>query len=179
MFSFTQPQNSTPKANLAVKMDIRNAQVDYRLEIEPKLFLSKSSFGEDGIDNVWYKNPVKKIEVSVEEGEVDVFSKRFNLGEYLTVQGVAGYKHRPEGPEDSKFSFNYRIASRHWDQATKSLKKYEVKPHERVSAAVRWDVTKRAPDAEGVIESKRKPKFDVDIGCYHVTIPRIDFKLIV
>ena len=99
MFSYTQPQNSTPKANLAVKMDIRNAQVDYRLEIEPKLFLSKSSFGEDGIDNVWYKNPVKKIEVSVEEGEVDVFSKRFNLGEYLTVQGVAGYKQtrRPGG----------------------------------------------------------------------------------
>jgi hypothetical protein len=122
---------------------------------------------------------VKKIEVSVEEGEVDVFSKRFNLGEYLTLQGVAGYKHRPEDPEDSKFSFNYRIASRHWDQATKSLRKYEVKPHERVSAAVRWDVKKRAPDAEGVIESKRKPKFDVDIGCYHVTIPRIDFKIIV
>ena len=160
-------------------MDIRNAQVDYRLEIEPNLFVSHSSCGEDGIDNKWYTNPVKKIEVSVEEGEVDVFSKRFNLGEYLTLQGVAGYKHRPEDPEDSKFSFNYRIASRHWDQATKSLRKYEVKPHERVSAAVRWDVKKRAPDAEGVIESKRKPKFDVDIGCYHVTIPRIDFKIIV
>ncbi|CAL6419784.1 unnamed protein product [Bathycoccus prasinos] len=127
----------TPKANLAVKMDIRNAQVDYRLEIEPKLFVSHSSFGEDGIDNKWYTNPVKKIEVSVEEGEVDVF--------FETIQSRRVFNlTRPEDPEDSKFSFNYRIASRHWDQATKSLRKYEVKPHERVSAAVRWDVKKKS-----------------------------------
>lgn len=159
-------------------MDVSaNAVFDYRLELEPKILSTKVDL--DG-NKKWYADPIKKIELSVEDFEFDVFSKRFNVGEYFTLQAIVGYKHRPEDAEDSKFSFNYRLASRHWDRATKNLRKFEVNPHEKISAAIRWDVEHKGPSIEGKIGSSKKKhnnKYNVDVGCYHVTIPRLDLKI--
>ena len=47
----------------------------------------------------------------------------------------------------------------------------------RVKGALRWDVDVRPPKAEGGVGDGGAGSFDVDIGSYHVAVPRLELKV--
>ena len=57
------------------------------------------------------------------------------------------------------------------------MRSAEYELNDRVRGCLRWDVQSVAPEVEGAVGSKEKFSFDVDVGSYHVTVPRLEMKV--
>lgn len=114
----------------------------------------------------------KKVEVQPEEGEVEVFTRPLHWG-ILSLQAIGGYTSRT-----GKCNFRWKITSKVWENtAMAALRRVEWGPNDRVKGALRWDIDIRPPKAEGGIGDGTRGLADVDIGSYHVAVPRVEIKV--
>lgn len=128
--------------------------------------------GEDGF-RFW--RWFKKVEVQPEDGDVEVFTKKLQFG-YLSLQGIGGYKSATNG-----FNARWKIETTFWESspAMMALRRSEVAldPDERIKMALRWDLDVKPPKAEGGIGDGNDGGYDLDLGTYHVAIPRLELKV--
>lgn len=115
----------------------------------------------------------KKIEVQPEVGEVEVFTRPLHWG-FLSLQAIGGYK-----SETGNFNFRWKMTSKLWENtAMVALRRVEWGPNDRVKGALRWDIDVRPPKAEGGFgDGSGNSLADVDIGSYHVAVPRVELKI--
>lgn len=115
----------------------------------------------------------KKVEVQPEFGEVELFTRPLHWG-ILSLQAIGGYK-----SETGNFNFRYKVTSKIWENtAMAALRRLEWGPNDRVKGALRWDIDVRPPKAEGGFgDGSGSSLADVDIGSYHLAVPRVELKI--
>ena len=116
----------------------------------------------------------KKVEVQPEVGDAEVFTRPLHWG-ILSVQAIGGYK-----SETGNFNFRWKMTSKLWENnpAMAALRRVEWGPGDRVKGALRWDIDVRPPKAEGGFgDGSGTSLADVDIGSYHVAVPRVELKI--
>ena len=112
---------------------------------------------------------MKKVVFDPEEKRVEVFTQRLSCGP-LSLRGVGEYD-----VEQSEWGLRWQLQTFHKEK--KRLRSAEVKLTERVRGCMRWDVSSAAPEVEGKVGSGEKFTFDVDVGSYHVSVPRLELKI--
>ena len=117
----------------------------------------------------------KKAEYAPEGGVAEVFTRPLRLG-ILSLQAIGGYKQ-----ETGNFSFRWKATSTVWETSRgEVMRRTERDVNDRLSAALRWDLDVRPPKAEGGVstgEGGESRAMDIDIGSYHVAVPRVELKL--
>jgi len=112
---------------------------------------------------------MKKVVFDPEDKKLEMFTQRLSYGP-LSLRGVGEYD-----LEQNEWGLRWQLQTFHKEK--KRLRSAEVKVTERVRGYVRWDVSSAAPEVEGKVGSGEKFTFDVDVGSYHISVPRLELKI--
>lgn len=112
---------------------------------------------------------MKKVVFEPEEKRVEAFTQRVAYGA-LSLRAIGTY----DG-ESGEWGLRWQLQTFHREK--KRLRSAELELSERVRACMRWDVSSAAPEVEGKIGSHEKFAFDVDVGSYHISVPRLELKV--
>ena len=112
---------------------------------------------------------MKKVVFEPEEKRVEAYTQRVGYGA-LSLRAVGTY----DG-ESGEWGLRWQLQTFHREK--KRLRSAEVELSERVRACMRWDVSSAAPEVEGKIGSHEKFALDVDVGSYHISVPRLELKV--
>ena len=130
--------------------------------------------GEDEDEVEEEKRPIlwkamKKIVIQPEEKRVQAYTQRLSYGP-LSLQGIGEYDR-----ETNEWGIRWQLQTFHKEK--KRLRSAPLELNDRVTGCLRWDVKSDAPEAEGKYTSAERFSFDVDVGSYHVHVPRLELKV--
>ena len=112
---------------------------------------------------------MKKIQIEPEDKKIEAFTQRVTYGP-LSLRGVGEF----DGTTN-EWGIRWQLQTFHREK--KGLRTADLELNERVKGCLRWDVSSVAPEAEGKLASGERFSFDIDVGSYHVTVPRIELKV--
>jgi len=122
---------------------------------------------EDDVPLFW--RAMNKLVLDPEEKRIELYSRRVDYGP-LSLRGVGEYN-----ATDGEWGLRWQLQT--FQKEKKRLRSAEYELNDRVRGCLRWDVQSVAPEVEGAVGSKEKFSFDVDVGSYHVTVPRLEMKV--
>ena len=122
---------------------------------------------EDDVPLFW--RAMNKLVLDPEEKRIELYSRRVDYGP-LSLRGVGEYN-----ATDGEWGLRWQLQT--FQKEKKRLRSAEYELNDRVRGCLRWDVQSVAPEVEGAVGSKEKFSFDVDVGSYHVTVPRLEIKV--
>jgi solute carrier family 25 protein 38 len=158
-----------PGFTVGARFDFKSG--DCRLKLKQASGVGGAGAGRGRFWRFW--RCFKKVEVQPEDGDVEVFTRPLQWG-LLSLQAIGQYKSRT-----GSFNFRWKLTSTVWETtAAAALRRVEWGPGDRIKGALRWDIDIRPPKAEGGIgEGSGNGLADVDIGSYHVAMPRVEIKV--
>jgi len=112
---------------------------------------------------------MNKLVLDPEEKRIELYSRRVDYGP-LSLRGVGEYN-----ATDGEWGLRWQLQT--FQKEKKRLRSAEYELNDHVRGCLRWDVQSVAPEVEGAVGSKEKFSFDVDVGSYHVTVPRLEVKV--
>ena len=135
---------------------------------------SEDADDEDGGDDGGNARPMfwramKKVVIEPEEKKVEAYTQRLTYGP-LSLRGIGEY----DG-ETNEWGLRWQLQTFH--QEKKRLRSAPIELHERVTGSLRWDVQSVAPEMEGKFGSGERFSLDVDVGSYHINVPRLELRV--
>ena len=124
---------------------------------------------EEEASNPLFWRVMKKIQIEPEEKKIEAYTQRVSYGP-LSLRGVGEY----DG-ESNQWGFRWQIQTFHNEK--KGLRTADWELNDRVKGCLRWDVSSVAPEAEAKLAKGERFSLDIDVGSYHVTVPRIELKI--
>jgi len=128
----------------------------------------ESERDEDATTPLFWR-AMNKLVLDPEEKRIELYSRRVDYGP-LSLRGVGEYN-----ATDGEWGLRWQLQT--FQKEKKRLRSAEYELNDHVRGCLRWDVQSVAPEVEGAVGSKEKFSFDVDVGSYHVTVPRLEVKV--